>query len=54
MPFTEDASELDDSLHPLDLALDDFIEVLFLDLGEHQEVNRPGVAVLRVLRDELT
>lgn len=32
-------SEINDSLHALHLPLDHFIEVLFLDVREHEEVN---------------
>ena len=39
VPFTKYTRQLDDSLHTLYLAFDDFVEVLFLDLGETQEVD---------------
>lgn len=32
-------SKIDYSLHTLHLALNHLIEVLFLDIGEHEEVN---------------
>jgi len=31
--------EINDSLHALHLALNHLIEVLFLDVGKHEEVN---------------
>ena len=45
MPITDISCQLDDGLHPLDLALDVFIKVLFLDFRERQEMNRPGILV---------
>ena len=52
MAFTKISYKLDYGLHPLDLTLNDGIEILCLDFGEEQEVNGTRVTRFRVLRDE--
>lgn len=52
MALAHGSGELDDNLHTLDLALDCRIEVLLLHFWEEDEVNRPGITSLWVLRDE--
>ena len=52
MSLAQYTRQLNDGLHALDLPLDDDVEVLLLDLGEHKEVDGPGVAGLGILRDE--
>lgn len=39
MTFSNITRELDDGLHPLDLSLNNGVEVLFLDIREEQEVH---------------
>lgn len=46
--------EINDSLHTLHLAFDHLIEVLFLDVGEHEEVDGPCIGNRRILRDKFT
>ena len=53
MLLTDIPRELDDGLHALHFALDDLVEILFLDFGEGQEVDGADVAGLGVLGDEL-
>jgi hypothetical protein len=48
------SSEIDDSLHALHLAFDHLIEVFFLDVGEHEEVDGSCIWNGRILRDILT
>lgn len=52
MALTHGSGELDDDLHTLHLSLDGGIEVLLLHLWEEQEVDRPGIAIFGILRDE--
>lgn len=42
--FTDISCQLNDSLHALDLTLDGFIKIFFLDLWKEQEMNRPSVS----------
>lgn len=37
--FTEISCQLNDSLHALDLTLDGFIKIFFLDFRKEQEMN---------------
>ena len=52
MALADGAGKLDHGLHALDLALNDLVEVLLLDLGEGQEVDGADVAGLGDLGDE--
>ena len=51
MTFTDVTSKFDDGLHALDLALDDLVKILLLDLWERQEVDGADICA-RLLGDE--
>lgn len=48
--FTEISCQLNDSLHALDLTLDGFIKIFFLDFRKEQEMNRPSVSRRQIFR----
>lgn len=52
MPLANIACEFNDSLHPLDLTLDDSIKIFFLHFRECKEVDRPSVSFCRVFGNE--
>lgn len=47
--FTDVSCQLNDSLHALDLTLDSFIKIVFLDFGEEQEMNRSSVSHRQII-----
>jgi hypothetical protein len=53
MPFPDGTRQVDDSLHPLHLTFNVFVEILLLRFRQAQEVYRARIRHSRIFRDEL-
>lgn len=52
VPLADVSCQVDNSLHPLHLPLDDLVEILLFNLWETQEMDRSRIARCRIFGDE--